>query len=420
MTVAGEIIQLKRASYTLCSPLATSSYGVVWRAWSEGRAVALKLVNLAKMQQAQADLQHNWIASAEQEIAFLQQLSPWDQRHIARLLDHGEYQSLPAFALELHEENLHRHLHKLKQQGQRPSPDACLTWLSQINQALAKVHQYGWCYLDLKPANLLLSGTQLKLVDFGSTASVGTQNFRGTPNWQAPEQFFPANTTGEDWQYSLDYRSDYFVLGAMLYFLVCGLPLRFCSLCGQAYRQHGVWGAQKLRPEEQVCTLYADEEQLFLQSMRGANTGESNQTDCGPAADSAAAQAALALLKQLLQYQAEQRPHSAMQISRALAQIRSLSAPKDEPDTAIATAQPSALAAPYTETEVAWHKLAWWRSHAKALFADLILACLTLLTCIGLLAIWTLPASAAIESLSGIDPVEQVETVDFTQFKKER
>ncbi len=318
MTHSGQQIRLQKAHYTLLAPLGSSSYGVVWRAWGQGRAVALKLINQAQMRQAASAQRHAWIASAEQEIQFLQQLSPWDQRHIACMLDHGSHDSLPAFALELLGTDLQTHLRQ-----QRVALPQALQWLAHINQALAKVHSFGYCYLDLKPANVLLSkdASRVKLVDFGSnkvhqSAQIG---YRGTPNWQAPEQFFPSQMHSDGWQYSSDYRSDYFALGAMLYFLVCGgVPLRFCSLCGQAFRQYGVWGAQKIAPQP---TLYADEEALFIACA--TSTQAESGTACGsvPAASTAqqqAAQEALRLLRSLLAQDPAARPQSSLDIAAAL------------------------------------------------------------------------------------------------------
>ncbi len=318
MANVGEIIQLRKGHYTLLAPLGCSSYGVVWRAWGQGRAVALKLINQAHMQQAATAQQQSWIASAEQEIEFLQQLAPWEQRHLACLLDHGQHQSLPAFALELLGTDLHAHV-----QQQRVPLAQALHWLAQMNQALAKVHSHGYCYLDLKPANVLLSKdlSRIKLVDFGSNKAhhLAQTSYRGTPNWQAPEQFFPSKIADDGWHYSSDYRSDYFALGAMLYFLVCGgVPLRFCSLCGQAFRQHGIWGAQKIAP---MPSLYADEEALFVAcaSRQGIDFGTATGELVLPsAASKQAASSTLVLLRALLAEDPAARPQNSLEIGAAL------------------------------------------------------------------------------------------------------
>ncbi|MBI3229714.1 MAG: protein kinase [Burkholderiales bacterium] len=388
MAQLGDTIQLHKARYTLLAPLASSSYGVVWRAWGQGRAVALKLINAAHMQQVPQQQQQCWVASAEQEIRFLQQLAPWEQRHIARLLDHGEHQNLPAFALELLGTDLQQHVQAMRQQAQQMPLSQALAWLAQMNQALAKVHQYGYCYLDLKPANVLLSHDQqhVKLVDFGSNKphAERQQGYRGTPNWQAPEQFFPSDMDDAGWYYSSDYRSDYFALGAMLYFLVCGgLPLRFCSLCGQAFREHGVWGAHKI---SQGLTLYPDEEALFLQAVDGASgistaTAESVQP-------SPSALASLALLKTLLATEPQQRPQSALDIAAAIAHVQQIgTVPVRAAQHPTSVPMPvSSASAVLSEEASRWH--------------DVLLAGVIVLLSLLVLALLMWPTSMAIAALA--------------------
>src|SRR4051794_8353599 len=93
MLEAGAVITLDAGEYRLREPLAGSAYGVVWRARpSTGtKDVALKLINRPQMERAQAAQRAHWIASAQNEIAFLRSLEPWDERHIVRLLDTGEH-----------------------------------------------------------------------------------------------------------------------------------------------------------------------------------------------------------------------------------------------------------------------------------------------------------------------------------------
>jgi serine/threonine-protein kinase len=185
-----------------------------------------------------------------------------------------------------------------------------LGWIAQINQALAKVHQYGWRYLDLKPANVLLDRhlNAVKLADFGTNRQLGSlqaHSYAGTANWQAPEQFFPVDGGG----YATGARSDYFSLGAMFYFLVTGgLPLRFCSDCGQAYREHHTAGADLLRQMHGgaiPAALHAEEEARFAAAI-----------------PSFMRDAALELLQTLLHIDPAQRPRHAIQISRMLNAIQ--------------------------------------------------------------------------------------------------
>jgi serine/threonine-protein kinase len=313
MLEAGDIITLTAGAWRLREPMAASSYGVLWRAEPAGGGTpaVLKLVNIEQMAQALPPQRRRWSACLEAEIAFLRTLHPWDQRHIVRLLDSGEHLGQPAMALELLAGDLGRHLDALRARGAAPSFSQSLDWIGQANQALAKVHQYGWRHLDLKPSNLLVDGSgALKLADFGTNrplAERAAHSYAGTANWQAPEQFFP----GADGGYLTDGRSDYFSLGALLYHLVTGTMLRFCSACGAAYREHGIEGAAVLRARHQgglPAILAPDEAALYLRHA-GLGTGSARES-------------ALGLLRALLAPRPEGRPRHALEISRLLAQAR--------------------------------------------------------------------------------------------------
>ena len=325
MLQADDIITLAAGPYRLRAPLAQSAYGLVWRALSPAHGeVALKLVNQVQMARAQGELQDRWRASADQEITFLRSLAPWDERHIVRLLDSGTHDGLPVMALELMDGDLARHI-AAERDARRPIVFAqVLAWMVQVNQALAKVHQYGWVYLDLKPANVLThSSGAVKLADFGTSrlhCAAPPLGYAGTASWQAPEQFFP----GAGGAYDTDARSDYFALGAMFYYMVTGgLQLRFCSDCGHAYRDNPSGAAASLLANHGgrlPRTLHPDEADLFTQRIERAESHGADATWC-PAADAPPAGAALALLRCLLAPERHARPRHAIEISRQLAAI---------------------------------------------------------------------------------------------------
>ena len=304
MEQAGDIVTLKAGHYRLRAQLAQSNYGTIWRAERDGFApVALKLVNRTQMERAEPALRARWSECAAREIAFLTSLAPWDGRHIVRLLDHGGHEGLPAFALELLDGDLAAHVAGITAQGGRIGLAQALAWIAQVNAALARVHQHGWRYLDLKPSNLLLdaAGNSLKLADFGtnrSLADLAAHSYAGTASWQAPEQFFPAGAG-----YLTDARADYFALGALFYYLVTdGATLRYSSACGDAFRAHGRDGAAQLQG---ACpAILGEDEALRFLACAG---------------DGGDAQAALALLRALLARRPEDRPAHALAISRLIA-----------------------------------------------------------------------------------------------------
>ncbi|MYM67730.1 protein kinase [Pseudoduganella sp. FT55W] len=336
MTTADAIIALELGHYRLREQIGGSAYGIIWRASGPQatRDVAIKLINQEQMERAAPTLRERWIAAANNEIAFLQSLEPWDERHIVRLLDSGWHDGLPVLALELMGADLGKHMVALKGRGESVPPAQALGWIAQLNQALAKVHQYGWRYLDLKPANVLLDPhlNTVKLADFGTNRELGSvqaHSYAGTANWQAPEQFFPADGGG----YATGARSDYFSLGAMLYFLVAGgVPLRFCADCGVAYRQHHVAGADLLRSRNggQIPqALQPLEEERFAAAL------PVEQRD-----------AALELLRTLLQIDPAKRPRHAIQISRMLQAAQGVKPPRgafDAVDPVLGMRRPTAV-----------------------------------------------------------------------------
>lgn len=300
-----DIITLARGDYRLRAPLAGSAYGVVWQAAAPdaGADVALKLINRAQMARADSALQERWVVSANTETAFLRALAPWDGRHIVRLLDDGMHEGLPVMALELMGPDLARH-----GRGHLPLT-LVLDWVDQINQALATVHRYGRLYLDLKPANVLTerSGNGVRLADFGTSrlrAASANGVYTGTASWQAPEQFFPSAVR----TYDTDTRSDYFALGAMLYYLATDRQLDFCSTCGAAWRAHQSAAPARVRDGNGgriPATLTNDEAELFADRV-----------------DSHAAAPALTLLRSLLAPDPAERPRHAVGISRMIAAVR--------------------------------------------------------------------------------------------------
>lgn len=102
--------------------------------------------------------------------------------------------------------------------------------LAQVADALAEAHAVGLIHRDVKPANILLCGSerrpdQVKVVDFGlvkqlgaASATLATESrvVTGTPLYMAPEAITsPAK---------VDERSDLYALGAVGYFLLTGRP----------------------------------------------------------------------------------------------------------------------------------------------------------------------------------------------------
>jgi len=90
----------------------------------------------------------------------------------------------------------------------------------QAARGLRAMHQAGLVHADLKPLNILITGDgTVKIIDFGQSCPVGTakQKIQGTPDFIPPEQVHLK---------PLDPRCDVFSLGATMYCLLTGHPLK--------------------------------------------------------------------------------------------------------------------------------------------------------------------------------------------------
>jgi eukaryotic-like serine/threonine-protein kinase len=110
----------------------------------------------------------------------------------------------------------------LAEEGPLPLRRA-LRIVGQIGSALDAAHARGLVHRDVKPANILLENSVERaiLTDFGLARTIDdasltqTGILAGTPHYMSPEQ-----AMGE----AIDYRSDLFSLGAVLYFMATAHP----------------------------------------------------------------------------------------------------------------------------------------------------------------------------------------------------
>ena len=156
-------------------------------------------------------------------------VSSLNHPHICTLHDVGEERGTQFLVMEfIQGETLAERLLR----GRLPIPQA-LEFATQIADALEKAHRQGVVHRDLKPGNIMISKSGIKLLDFG-LAKLNDQVTRpsmlsalptrsapltqegtilGTVQYMAPEQLEGADT---------DARADIFAFGAVLYELVTG------------------------------------------------------------------------------------------------------------------------------------------------------------------------------------------------------
>lgn len=108
--------------------------------------------------------------------------------------------------------------------AEAPPVDQALIIISGVLEALAYSHQHGIVHRDIKPANVIITNAgAVKVMDFGiaralhGAASTMTQTgmVMGTPQYLSPEQ-----ALGK----AVDYRSDLYATGCMLYELLALRP----------------------------------------------------------------------------------------------------------------------------------------------------------------------------------------------------
>ena len=98
------------------------------------------------------------------------------------------------------------------QDGPLP-PEVCLDYARQLLAGLASLHAAGMVHRDVKPANCLFVGGQLKLADFGLVTEAHPLVSRlGTQKYMPPDG-------------RMDMRADVYAAGLVIYEMLSGLPV---------------------------------------------------------------------------------------------------------------------------------------------------------------------------------------------------
>ena len=203
--------------YEIVAPLGAGGMGEVYRARDSrlGRMVAIKVLpgDLSQNVELRQRLEHEARA-----------VSKLSHPNICTLHDIGHHEGIDYLVLEFVEGQT---LRKLLATGV-PAMRDVISIAVHIAEGLAKAHEVGVIHRDLKPENIIVSAEAVKILDFGlakfrledeelpdTCATVHTEpgTFSGTPRYMSPEQ-----ASGKP----LDFRSDQFSLGLVLYELATG------------------------------------------------------------------------------------------------------------------------------------------------------------------------------------------------------
>ncbi|MGH2545214.1 MAG: serine/threonine-protein kinase, partial [Ardenticatenaceae bacterium] len=207
-------IERQLGRYTLRRKIGSGGSGAVYAAWDEKleREVALKVMVPAP------GAPPDFLERFRQEAVLTARMN---HPNIVPIYDVGEDQGIFYIAMRLLSGRSLGDL--LAERGSLP-PNEAIQITLPLAQALSYAHQRGIVHRDIKPANVLFDDEERPmLVDFGIAKALDAAGERltltgttiGTPAYMSPEQ--AAGGT-------IDYRSDIYSLGILLYQMVAGRP----------------------------------------------------------------------------------------------------------------------------------------------------------------------------------------------------
>jgi serine/threonine protein kinase len=193
--------------------LGRGGMAVVYLAWQESmrREVALKVIRMDDLENNHEFTQR--FATEAKLIAAL------EDPHILPVYSHGIDGDIAYLAMRLLRGGSLEDLMK----GEPLTLQRAGELFVQICKGLAAAHNKGVIHRDLKPSNILMDDNgHVYLTDFGLAKLVDSEGYQtktgqivGTPLYMSPEQL-----RGEP----LDFRSDVYALGCMLYQMLTGTP----------------------------------------------------------------------------------------------------------------------------------------------------------------------------------------------------
>jgi serine/threonine protein kinase len=210
--------KLQDGKYIIKEILGAGAYGITYKALHTclGTYVAIKTVNKTVSSLGELEYQ-KYVLGFKKEGQILEKLSKKFHPNIVRVRDFFEENGFPCLVMDFVEGET---LMQLVQRKKILSPEEIVSYIHQISEALATVHDVGLVHRDVQPCNILIQADgKAILIDFGITKSQVslTQNSltaSGTLSF-APEEQFTGNR---------EPTVDIFALAGSLYYGITGRP----------------------------------------------------------------------------------------------------------------------------------------------------------------------------------------------------
>ncbi len=205
-----QTIPAKFGSFLLLGRLGSGGMGVIFHAVDRelGRHVALKVMKRS------LGANPEFVESFKREA---QAAAALNHRSVVQIYSFGQVNGQPYIAMELVNGG---RLDEMIADGTALEETRALEISIEVAEGLQAASAVGLVHGDIKPANILFGQNgEAKVVDFGLASFIGQQQ-QGGQVWGTPYYIAPEKARGK----IVDFRSDIYSLGAMLFHILAGQP----------------------------------------------------------------------------------------------------------------------------------------------------------------------------------------------------